>query len=164
MADQGSRYKQFFQVNLLNVIQQVILLKILRGISTKLVSTFANNFAKLKYLDFRGLTFSEGLLAVNRTEEPVLCSSFGQCRVGYMDKTGKMAIAPKFSAAKNFSEGLAAVALFGDHEGHSPVFWSWVYIDKTGKVIIPTEFRDAKSFSEGLAPVMIGDKWGYISR
>jgi hypothetical protein len=114
--------------------------------------------------DTCGLTFSEGLLAVDRTEEPVLCSSFGQCRIGYIDKTGKMVIEPKFSAAKNFSEGLAPVALFGDHEGHSPVFGSWVYIDKTGKIVISTEFRDAKSFSEGLAPVMIGGKWGYISR
>jgi hypothetical protein len=89
----------------------------------------------------------------------------GECRVGYIDKTGKMVIEPKFSVAKNFSEGLAAVATFGSYDpGLGVIFGSWGYIDKTGKVVIPGEFQDVRSFSEGLAAVKIGGKWGYISR
>jgi hypothetical protein len=112
-----------------------------------------------------GLIFSEGLAVINKTKEPFLCGERGQCSIGYIDKTGSIVIEANFSRATNFSQGLAAVTTFG---GHDPalgvVFGSWSYIDKTGKIIIPAEFRDAKSFSEGLAPVMIKDKWGYISR
>jgi hypothetical protein len=89
----------------------------------------------------------------------------GQCSVGYIDKTGKMVIEPKFSLASNFSEGLAVVSTFGGHDpGLGVVFGNRGYIDKTGKVIIPAEFEDASSFSEGLAAVKTGGKWGYISR
>ena len=112
-----------------------------------------------------GMTFSEGLAVVNRTEEPFLCSDRGQCNIGYIDKTGKIVIEPKFSRASNFFEGFAAVATFGGHDPALGVlFDGWGYIDKTGEVVIPAEYRDARSFSEGLAPVKVGDKWGYISR
>jgi hypothetical protein len=43
-----------------------------------------------------------------------------------MDKTGKIAIAPQFSFAYPFSEGLAVVQMG----------FQWGYIDKTGNMVI----------------------------
>ncbi|NEQ21321.1 MAG: WG repeat-containing protein [Microcoleus sp. SIO2G3] len=121
-------------------------------------------FIQLQFNDC-GMTFSEGLAVVNRTEEPFLCSERGQCNIGYIDKTEKIVIEPKFSRANNFAEGLAAVATFGGHDPALGVlFDGWGYIDKAGEMVIPAEYRDARSFSEGLAAVKVGNKWGYISR
>lgn len=39
----------------------------------------------------------------------------------------------------------------------------WGFVDSEGELIIDYHYRDAKSFSNQLAPVMVVDKWGYIS-
>ena len=65
---------------------------------------------------------------------------------GFIDKNGKQAIDVKFSEAKSFSEGLAAVELDS----------SWGFSDKSGNIIIEPEYDDARNFSEGLAPVRKG--------
>ena len=70
---------------------------------------------------------------------------------GYIDKTGKMVIAPQFDATDGFSEGLANVR----------VGQKWGYIDKTGQMVIPPQYDDGNLFSEGLAPIMVGNKAGY---
>jgi hypothetical protein len=44
--------------------------------------------------------FSDGLAVVVKDE-----------KAGYVDKTGKMVIAPQFARAQPFSEGLAAVLI-----------------------------------------------------
>jgi hypothetical protein len=77
-------------------------------------------------------------------------------KYGYIDKTGKLAIAPQFYEADDFSEGLAAVEIDD----------SWGYIDKTGKVVITPQFDDAFGFSGGLAWVSISGKGkrGYIDK
>ena len=62
---------------------------------------------------------------------------------GYIDKTGRMMIAPKFETAEPFSDGLARISqgeLFG-------------YIDKSGSVVISPQFKRAEDFSDGLAAV-----------
>lgn len=82
-------------------------------------------------------------------------------KTGFIDKTGKIVVEPKFFSAQEFSEGLSAV-LARVNSGAG-----WGYIDSTGKIVIePTErFVKAGSFFEGLAPVMLSDsKWGYIDR
>lgn len=81
---------------------------------------------------------------------------------GYVDKSGRIVIAPKFDDAGFFSEGLAPV---------------WVgkkcgFIDMRGRVVIQMQFDDVGTdlsyprvgFTEGLAPVKIGGKWEYIDR
>jgi hypothetical protein len=75
-------------------------------------------------------------------------------KLGYIDRSGKIIIEPKFEGAGNFSEGLATVKI-GEKFG---------YIDRSGKIIIEPKFEGAENFSEGLATVKIGEKFGYIDR
>ena len=81
---------------------------------------------------------------------------------GYVDKTGKFAIPPRFSSVEEFSEGLARVKEY---------LWDmsvsdWGYIDKIGKFVIAPKLYDADNFSEGLARVKVRKhgKWGYIDK
>jgi hypothetical protein len=64
---------------------------------------------------------------------------------GYMDKTGRVVIEPKYQLAWDFHEGLACVgekALRG-------------FIDKTGKVVIEPKYGWAGYFREGFARVNV---------
>ena len=81
--------------------------------------------------------FSEGLA-------PVL--SFN--RIGFIDKTGKVVIAPEFRETNGFSEGLAAVKIIGS-DGQ----YTWGYIDRTGGFAIEPQFKEAQPFAGGLARV-----------
>ncbi len=80
-------------------------------------------------------------------------------KAGFIDRTGKVAIEPRFQQAEGFSEGLAGVEV--DDQ--------WGYIDKTGEFVIEPQFDYAAPFSEGLAAVRFPDplsddyKWGYIN-
>jgi len=75
---------------------------------------------------------------------------------GYVDKSsGKIIIPCKYVQAKDFCEGLAAVA-------NSYSYWG--YIDKTGKVVIPFEYEQAENFLEGIAAVKNNGKWGFIDK
>jgi WG repeat protein len=67
---------------------------------------------------------------------------------GFIDAQGQVVIQPKFVGAKNFSEGLAAVAIrsAGDKT-------LWGYIDRQGNWIIQPQFESASSFDGGLAAV-----------
>lgn len=84
----------------------------------------------------------------------------GRPNFGYIDRTGRIVIEPRFTWAYEFTEGLARVQI-GSRDG---------YIDTTGKVVIKPQFYRARQFSEGLAPVgnirwlPIGLKWGFIDK
>jgi hypothetical protein len=88
-------------------------------------------------------------------------------RFGFIDKKGNVTIEPRFLAASNFSEGLAAVRAEKSSDKYG-------YIDRAGKVVIEPQFDQARSFSEGLAAVEIGlraqdgrkvaGQWGFINR
>ena len=73
---------------------------------------------------------------------------------GYIDRTGKVTIPPKFERSDGFSEGLAAT-----QEGAK-----WGYIDKTGAFAIEPRFDHAWSFSEGRAVVSLNGKYGFIDK
>ena len=72
-------------------------------------------------------------------------------KAGYIDRTGKIVLEPKYDGASYFSEGLARVSVGRDTiitEG-----FSQGYIDETGKVVIAPQWDVVSHFSEGLAAV-----------
>ncbi|MBW4574012.1 MAG: WG repeat-containing protein [Aphanothece sp. CMT-3BRIN-NPC111] len=73
---------------------------------------------------------------------------------GYIDKTGKLVVSPRFDYASNFSEGLAGVGI-GKKSG---------YINKKGELVISSVPNEPYPFSNGLAPVRINKQWGHIDR
>lgn len=85
------------------------------------------------------IRFSEGLSA--------LPSSNHRGAVGYVDKTGKWVIQPRFEQASIFIGGLAKALKDG----------KWGYIDQSGKYVIEPMFTEAHDFTEGLAYVVHAD-------
>lgn len=90
-------------------------------------------------------------------------------KAGFIDKTGNLAIAPKYNntgsymfghEVKNgFSEGMAAVSI-----GQYPNV-KYGCIDHSGNFVIQPQFDCIWPFSEGLAPFRNGDlKWGFIDK
>jgi WG containing repeat len=79
-------------------------------------------------------------------------------RTGFIDRDGRMAIAPQYDWDPNcswrFSEGLRPVAQGG----------KWGYIDRRGAWVITPQFDEAWGFSEGLAAVKRGELWGFVDR
>lgn len=82
---------------------------------------------------------------------------------GFIDKTGKSVLEPKFENDANgdcsvvigdFTEGLSRWRI-GDKFG---------YIDKSGKVVIGPKFDYTDQFSEGLAWVEIDGKIGFVDK
>ncbi|MGI7994039.1 WG repeat-containing protein, partial [Campylobacter coli] len=51
-------------------------------------------------------------------------------KYGFIDRSGKFAIEPKFDSGEYFSEGLAGVKLNG----------RWGFIDRSGKFVIKPKF------------------------
>ena len=72
---------------------------------------------------------------------------------GFIDRTGRVVVAPAFADERDFFHGLAAVEL---PKG------KWGFIDEAGKLSIPARFDEVRDFIDDLAPVRIGRKWGYI--
>jgi hypothetical protein len=71
---------------------------------------------------------------------------------GFMDRTGRTVISPRFDDEGDFFNGLARVRKNG----------KWGYVDLSGRVVISYQFLGAGDFREGLAPVQVGRRWGYI--
>jgi len=86
--------------------------------------------------------FSEGLAAVSV-----------QCKWGFVDMEGHMAIPATLDEVNDFSEGLAA-ARSGS---------KWGFIDKSGHFIIPAQYDNVSEFSGGLAKVYVNIKRGFES-
>jgi len=103
--------------------------------------------------------FSEGLAAAQDDASG---------KWGYVDKTGKWAIEPKYYAAHRFSEGLAAVS--SDPEQFEAKKFG--FIDKSGKMVIPdTDYRGyyyretVIEFHEGLCAIYNrSGNLGYIDK
>lgn len=129
--------------------------------------TFEHNGKKFGENDiyFRPRPFFEGLAGIcfiDKNTDPETKSSkeFAET-CGFIDKTGKVLIEPKYKKISYFSEGLAAVSPDGEN---------WGYIDKTGKMVVEAKFYEPTSFHDGLAVATVakielsagGRKWGYI--
>lgn len=72
---------------------------------------------------------------------------------GYVNKAGRVVIAPIFNDAKFFQGGLASVRI--DHK--------WGVIDKTGRFIIDPQYQDIGPFRDELASVKKDGKVGFIN-
>ena len=108
--------------------------------------------------------------------------------MGFIDRDGEIAIAPRFEMVQDFGEGMAGARFktndmwgFIDRAGKrviSPAYDGvgrfseglcavqveglWGYINPSGKWVIEPRFAEAKQFLEGLAAVRESGKWGYI--
>ncbi len=79
--------------------------------------------------------FSDGLASIEEN-----------CKYGFIDKTGKIVIKPKFDWVDDFKNGLALVEIDD----------KFFFIDKAGKTLF--ESKSIETFSEGLAPFRTSDK------
>jgi len=106
---------------------------------------------------------------------------------GYINRNGEVVVPPRFTYAKDFSDGLARFVDgtsrgFLDTQGKvafmlegelKDVYWVWRFseglaefskkdkcgfIDRKGKIMVPAEYDKSDSFSDGLAGVNIGAK------
>ncbi len=66
---------------------------------------------------------------------------------GYADIQGRMVIKSLFHAAREFSEGLAAVRYWDQKRECN----RWGFIDPEGNWVIPSRFKRASSFVSGQA-------------
>lgn len=96
------------------------------------------------------LEFSEGLV-------PYFNEKSKEKLIGYMDKTGKTVILPKYEFASSFSNGRAKIGIRNQNG-----YMLYGYIDKKGNVIIPPKYLKANDFSEGLAFVESDEFRGFI--
>jgi hypothetical protein len=89
-------------------------------------------------------------------------------RWGFIDREGEWVVPAVFEEARDFHEGLAAVA----RKNHRDGTLNWGYINKSGAPEIPYQFNFGSSsylepgdFQEGLALVSTdGETWGYINK
>jgi hypothetical protein len=80
-------------------------------------------------------------------------------KYGYMDKAGRVVIAPQFHDAGHFSEGLAWIEVLKEGK------WLYGFIDKTGKIVIEPRFVfQPRDFVDGMAKVMGQQNAGFIDR
>jgi hypothetical protein len=70
---------------------------------------------------------------------------------GYVDKSGRITITPRFAIAEKFHDGLALIGFRSNRTARAGVEYG--YINRSGVVVIPAKFARADSFSEGLAAV-----------
>jgi hypothetical protein len=75
--------------------------------------------------------------------------------LGFLNESGKWAIAPQFDDVTGFSEGLAAAS--GE---------LWGFINKSGAYVLPQKWMQIQYFSEGLCAVDegTGAGWQYIDK
>lgn len=100
------------------------------------------------YFDIYSGGFSDGL-AMFKTN-----GNMPDTKVGYFDKTGKIAILATFKYGLDFSEGLACVS---SEIGSG-------FINTSGRVVIDFNYDACGGFSEGLASVLIDGRVGFVDK
>ena len=105
--------------------------------------------------------------AEGREESPKLYPVRSGGKIGFIDRTGKLVIPPKFEFNQLwmggvFSDGMARTQVVTqERPGYCCRFG---YINAEGRVVVEPQYWEARDFSEGLAAVLVGDRWGYIDK
>jgi hypothetical protein len=106
--------------------------------------------------------FSEGLAGVEvEVTDNSVYRGYQDRKYGFIDRTGKFIIPPRFNRVQKFSGGMALFFQTGKSHGYG-------FIDAKGAFVIKPEYADGRSFSEGLAAMAIKSPderkfWGYIN-
>jgi len=74
---------------------------------------------------------------------------------GFMDRAGKVVIAPQYEKRTEFREGLAPVQF-------APKQWG--YIDRTGKIVINPQFEYCGPFKNGYGVAKLPAKWVWVDK
>lgn len=122
--------------------------------------------------------FSEGLAAVclgpckfekNKGSDQLILDQTFNGKYGYIDRSGKMIINPRFSQVGDFHKGLALAGTKDYPLLNKANTFQYGYIDKTGTFVIQEQFSEATDFddSTGLAVACVGNsdtaRCGFIS-
>lgn len=86
-----------------------------------------------------------------QTAEPLLLAKRAT-QYGYLTKTGQKASNFRYTKAKAFADGRAAVNKDG----------TWGFMNEEGKLFIPMQFEEAEGYCEGRALVKQKGKYGYL--
>jgi len=79
---------------------------------------------------------------------------------GYIDRSGKVVIKPRFARAWHFSDSRALIEVRTSYKGRT--IPKYGYIDRTGKIVIKPHWSVADHFSEGLAAAMKATRRGHL--
>jgi WG containing repeat len=100
-----------------------------------------------------------GFAVYEKWEKPTGLFPFYQdCKLGYVDTTGRVIIQPQFDRAGFFYEGLAVVGININGQ------LKFGFINQAGRFVIDPEFDGAHKFSDGLAGIVLANKSGFIDR
>ncbi|MBX7220016.1 MAG: WG repeat-containing protein [Blastocatellia bacterium] len=134
-------------------------------------STGDNNLSKavkIKEEIYQGLegveAFHEGLALVEKVEKRITTYQDREGKLfttetqlkhafGFIDKTGKVVIEPRFSEAKHFYQGVAQITFDGN---------SWGYVNQAGKIVLAPQFDRIVDFTEGPAHIEKKGKVGFF--
>ena len=98
--------------------------------------------------DFRIFDFHGDLARIAAKTE------HGDEKWGYINIEGKVVVEPKYDQARDFSEGIGAVALGGRYG----------LVDRDGREIVAPKFDMIGYFHNGMADVELAKRYGYIDR
>ncbi len=87
----------------------------------------------------------QGVQTASRSAAPTLFRIDVDGKAGFVDKSGKVRIKPRFDKTSDFAEGLAAVR----------IGLLWGYINTAGKVVIEPQYDWADGFWDGFACVTL---------
>ncbi len=120
---------------------------------------------KRLYINKYGNVIPESEVNYARKTSSDLVAEIQNNKYGFINNEGKFIITPKYHAAQDFSEGLAAV---WDEN------YNWGYINEKEEKIITIDFKktgnsnmrieDLSGFHEGLAWTKWNNKYGYIDK
>lgn len=74
---------------------------------------------------------------------------------GFRDANGKIIVPAKYTYVQDFSEGMAAVAVFNTEH-----VLKWGFIDKTGKEVIPLQYTKQPTMFDSCGMAMVTNKKG----
>jgi len=77
-----------------------------------------------------------------------------QNKLGYIDKTGKIIVSPRFESAESFTNGVAIVG--SQLKGEDTIQYG--LIDKTGKLLLQPQYSFIQSFEDGFAITHLHNK------